>query len=67
MVEMVNPPKIAIAIGRHISEPLPVRNIIGSMAKIMVNEVISTGRNLERPAEMTAFFSEYPRSTNKLV
>ena len=53
-VEKVKPPKIAIAIGRHISEPLPFVTIIGIMAKIIVSEVISTGLNRERPAEMVA-------------
>jgi hypothetical protein len=37
-VENVRPPKMAIAIGFHISEPLPLERIIGIMARIIVSE-----------------------------
>jgi HAE1 family hydrophobic/amphiphilic exporter-1 len=49
-VETVMPPMMATPIGCHISEPSPMPNANGSKPKMVVNEVIRTGRKRDLPA-----------------
>ncbi len=62
MVENVRPPITATPIGRHISEPSPLPIAIGTMPRMVVSVVITTGRRRERPPSITARRIDMPRS-----
>ena len=49
-VEMARPPIMATLSGDQSSEPVALDKAIGSMPKIVVRVVISTGRRRWRPA-----------------
>ncbi len=66
-VEKVIPPIMAIPIGCHSSEPSPRPNAIGSIPRIVVIEVISTGRRRLLPEATTASRAVEPRSINRFV
>ena len=67
MVENVRPPITAMPIGCHVSEPAPVPIASGSMPRMVVNEVISTGRKRLLPPAITASKTPEPRSIRRFM
>ena len=67
MVEKISPPITEIPMGLQISEPEPVLMARGNIARIVVSEVISTGRSLDLPDTVIASLSSSPRSRIRLM
>ena len=67
MVEKTIPPITAIPIGRQVSEPSPALIAIGTIPRMVVNEVINTGRRRERQAWAMASYKRTPLSRIKLI
>ena len=67
IVEKIIPPITAIPIGLQVSEPSPALIAIGTIPKMVVNEVINTGRKRERQAIAIASYRRMPRSRIKLM
>ena len=66
-VEKVSPPITAIPIGCHVSDPTPVPIASGSIPRMVVNEVMSTGRRRLFPPAITASKTPEPRSTSRFM
>ena len=67
MVEKISPPMTAIPMGLQISDPDPVLNASGIIPRMVVREVINTGRSLDFPETTMASFSFSPRSRIRLM
>ncbi len=67
IVEKIIPPITATPIGRQVSEPSPVLTAIGTIPRMVVSEVINTGRRRERQAWATASYRRMPRSRMRLM
>jgi len=65
--ETVNPPIMVIASGIHNSDPMLLLKSIGIIARMVVSDVISTGRNLDLPASRAAVVIDHPRALSRLV